>query len=210
MRQVALARAAIVNDFVDEAAVALCAPWGNRSIWRRWTEARAALAGAGAGMRDIPADAVVGLGDPASGSELGERYRLGAHDPDVHATLAEIVDLLNEWAPQGMAVENPDAGEGYTEILSIVIEHDPWMSSQLVLRCHVGFHDYPYALTTPLHLDRRPGGTALRVLSSGRPRWLFAGSHLRHAGAIREPLPPVRIENDFRGIEPVPSRELEE
>lgn len=74
MRNVALARTLVNEGTVDEAVVALCAPRGHRSIWRRWTEAKALLATAGIGLADLPAEVVANA--RASSAGLAERYLL--------------------------------------------------------------------------------------------------------------------------------------
>lgn len=193
MRQMALARMMVANHEADEVAVALCAPWSHRAIWRRWSEAGAALTGCGP-LLDLPADAVAALLEAPIRDDLAARYRLGPDDPALPARIEDVRRLLESWGPGGLAIENPDAGDGYAAVVGVVVEHEPWTPSQIVLRCHLGFHDYPYALGFPIILDDRLGSTALRLESWPGLRWLHRGTDLRRAGLAAERHPPVRVD----------------
>lgn len=74
MRNAALARALVSNGDVDAAVVALCAPRAHRAIWRRWSEAKAHLAGLGIALADLPAETVAAEHQP--GGSLAGRYLL--------------------------------------------------------------------------------------------------------------------------------------
>ena len=74
MRNVALGRTLVINGDVDDVVVALCAPRAHRSIWRRWEEAKARLAGAGIPLADLPAETVAA--EHAPNGSLAERYLL--------------------------------------------------------------------------------------------------------------------------------------
>lgn len=76
MRNVALGRTLVITGDVDDAVVALCAPRAHRSIWRRWEEAKARLAGVGIALADLPAETVVAEHQP--GGSLAGRYLLDA------------------------------------------------------------------------------------------------------------------------------------
>lgn len=75
MRNVALARTLVGDGAVDEVVVALCAPLAHKAIWRRWSEAKSHLAGAGVALADLPAEVVVSAHPP--GGSLAQRYLLG-------------------------------------------------------------------------------------------------------------------------------------
>ncbi len=81
MRQVALARA-LSEEGQPPPVVALCAPVANRTIWRRWSEAKAALGSVqGVRLADLPADAACRSLPAQYGQEIAERYLLGATVP---------------------------------------------------------------------------------------------------------------------------------
>lgn len=181
MRQVALAKAAVAHGMADEAAVALCAPWAHRAIWRRWAEAKAALRWTGLALLDLPADAVAGVRHAEQGTEIAARYRLGPNDPLFEATLNDVRTLLADWPVGGLVVEDPDAGrpeDRYTSVRAVTLEHDPWTPSQVAVLCLGGVHEQHYAVTAPLHVDERHGRSALRVVSSDGVRWLIPGTTL--------------------------------
>jgi hypothetical protein len=78
MRNVALARTLIESRSVAHVVHALCAPRANRTIWRRWTQAKAALAGTeGVALADLPADELIHILNDDSAATLTERYQLG-------------------------------------------------------------------------------------------------------------------------------------
>lgn len=78
MRNVALARALLNRGEADTVAFALCAPGGNRNVWRQWTRAKTAFAGVpDVTLVDLPADLVLQVHDPERRSLLARRYQLG-------------------------------------------------------------------------------------------------------------------------------------
>jgi hypothetical protein len=194
----ALARMAVAHHDADDVAIALCAPWGHRGIWRRWSEAKAALGECGE-LLDLPADGVASLNIPSLANRLAAKYRLGGYDPRLPDIMQELRGLLQCWSPDGLAVENRDAGAGYAAVAGILVEHDPWSPSQVALRCHLGFHDYPYQVVAPLTFDDRGGSPALRMRSSSGYRWLHTGSWLRASGLSDDALPLPHV--DFRSAE---------
>jgi hypothetical protein len=74
MRNVALARTLVERGEVDGATVALCAPRGHASIWRRWSEAKTRLAVSHVVLADLAAEAVVA--HHANGGSISARYLL--------------------------------------------------------------------------------------------------------------------------------------
>ena len=82
MRNVALGRALLAIGKADEVVHALAAPRANQTIWRRWAEAKAALAGIpNARLADLPADELLVLHDAERAKELASRYELPPHGP---------------------------------------------------------------------------------------------------------------------------------
>jgi len=77
MRNVALGRAYITSNETNAIVHALVAPGANRTIWRRWVEAKAALVGIpGVRLVDLPAENLLVLHDGQRASELAHRYQL--------------------------------------------------------------------------------------------------------------------------------------
>ncbi len=80
MRNVALGRALVASGEADAIVHALAAPRANKTIWLRWAEAKAALAGIpGTRLADLPADDLVALHNSARAADLAERYELAAN-----------------------------------------------------------------------------------------------------------------------------------
>ncbi len=81
MRNVALGRSLLVAGETDAIVHALVAPRANVAIWRRWAEAKPALAGIPAvRLTDIPAEDVIPLHGPDRAAGLRSRYQLGSAD----------------------------------------------------------------------------------------------------------------------------------
>lgn len=77
MRNVALGRALIADGATDTIVHALAAPRANRTIWRRWAEAKAARTGIpDTRLADLHADDLLALHDPEHAAELARRYEL--------------------------------------------------------------------------------------------------------------------------------------
>jgi len=77
MRNVALARALIDRGDADQVTVALCAPTGNRNVWRQWARARHAFARVpDITFTDLDASEVAAVHSPARRDVLVGRYRL--------------------------------------------------------------------------------------------------------------------------------------
>lgn len=79
MRNVALASSLLERGELDEAYFGLYAPAANRTIWRRWTEAKIALQDASpATLTDLPAEAVLALLPRQRADAMQRRYGLTA------------------------------------------------------------------------------------------------------------------------------------
>ncbi len=77
MRNIALGRALIAAGETDQVVLALAAPRSNPTIWRRWSEAKAALAGIpNTRLADLPADSLLTLHKAGRSAELARRYLL--------------------------------------------------------------------------------------------------------------------------------------
>lgn len=79
MRNVALARALIDRGDADHITVALCAPTGNRNVWRQWARARHAFARVpDITLTNLPAHGVAAIHTESRRAELLTRYQLGS------------------------------------------------------------------------------------------------------------------------------------
>jgi len=77
MRNVALGRALMLAGEADEVIHALAAPRANIPMWRRWGEAKVALAGVpNVRLADLPAELLLSLRSQADAAELTARYDL--------------------------------------------------------------------------------------------------------------------------------------
>jgi len=79
MRNVALARALIDRGDADHVTVALCAPAGNRNVWRQWARARQVFARVPEiTLTDLPAAEVAAVHTDSRRTELLDRYQLSS------------------------------------------------------------------------------------------------------------------------------------
>lgn len=79
MRNVALARALVDRGDTDHVTVAICAPVGNRNVWRQWARARHAFARVpDITLTDLPAVEVAAVHADSRRADLIDRYQLGS------------------------------------------------------------------------------------------------------------------------------------
>lgn len=91
MRNVALARTLVSGGAAAFMVMALCAPAGHRSIWRRWAEVKGRLAVPGVSLRELPAEAVVHHhADPTA---IAQRYMLDLSRGDVRCLRSRFVSF---------------------------------------------------------------------------------------------------------------------
>lgn len=76
MRNVALAGMLQDSEEATAVAYALCAPAGNRAIWRRWGEVSELLGGQAATLRELPAEDVLRLRPADQADRLAQNYAL--------------------------------------------------------------------------------------------------------------------------------------
>jgi hypothetical protein len=109
MRNLALAGVLRIRDNVD-AFYALCAPAGNRAIWRRWDEARDVLRTFL--MHDLPAEHILAHHTPNDADALRPRYLL---EPPAH----HLVATDKEWQTWQLVATDPPGGVADLDLTSL-------------------------------------------------------------------------------------------
>jgi hypothetical protein len=78
MRNVALARALVQRGEADAASFVLCAPWGNKNVWRQWRAAKDVFTDVpGIVLKDLTFESMLEAVEPDRRAYLEHRYCVG-------------------------------------------------------------------------------------------------------------------------------------